>query len=70
MPTSDLAPPVVHRHVDVHGLKIFYREAAAPESARSLLLLHGFHSASHQFRQLIDALERRSFVGARFTAAY
>ena len=69
MPTSDSAPPVVHRHVDVNGLKIFYREAAAPESAPSLLLLHGFPSASHQFRRLIDALERRSFVGACFTAA-
>jgi pimeloyl-ACP methyl ester carboxylesterase len=54
----------------VRGLKIFYREAAAPESAPSLLLLHGFPSASHQFRRLIDALERRSFVGACFTAAH
>ncbi|MFF4618212.1 alpha/beta fold hydrolase [Nonomuraea jabiensis] len=47
----------VHRHVDVEGVRVFYRECL-PErrDAPVLLLLHGFPSASHQFRRLIDAL--------------
>jgi putative NADH-flavin reductase/pimeloyl-ACP methyl ester carboxylesterase len=58
--TSTLAlPRVVHRHVQVNGLRIFYREAEAPEGAPTLLLLHGFPSGSHQFRRLIDALGGR-----------
>lgn len=40
-------------------MRIFYREAG-PVDAPTLLLLHGFPSASHQFRRLIDA------VGARY----
>jgi putative NADH-flavin reductase/pimeloyl-ACP methyl ester carboxylesterase len=51
---------VSHRYVDVGGLRIFYRESEAPEGAPVLLLLHGFPSASHQFRRLFHAL------GARF----
>jgi pimeloyl-ACP methyl ester carboxylesterase len=47
----------VHRHADVEGVRVFYRESL-PErrDAPVLLLLHGFPSASHQFRRLIDAL--------------
>jgi putative NADH-flavin reductase/pimeloyl-ACP methyl ester carboxylesterase len=52
-------PRVAHRHVEVDGLRIFYREAEAPDGAPTLLLLHGFPSASHQFRRLIDALGGR-----------
>src|SRR5829696_8482792 len=48
-------PRPVHRHVDVDGVRVFYREAG-PADAPVLLLLHGFPSASHQFRRLIDAL--------------
>ncbi|MGI5171387.1 alpha/beta fold hydrolase [Spirillospora sp. CA-253888] len=53
-------PPLArtaHRHVDVDGVSVFYRESL-PERADApvLLLLHGFPSASHQFRRLIDAL--------------
>jgi putative NADH-flavin reductase/pimeloyl-ACP methyl ester carboxylesterase len=50
---------VSHRHVDVGGLRIFYRESEAPDGAPVLLLLHGFPSASHQFRRLFDALGGR-----------
>ncbi|WP_062352517.1 alpha/beta fold hydrolase [Herbidospora yilanensis] len=56
-----MAFPIVtrtlHRHVDIDGLRVFYRESA-PETgpAPVLLLLHGFPSASHQYRRLIDAL--------------
>jgi pimeloyl-ACP methyl ester carboxylesterase len=56
---SPIPPRVAHRHIEVDGLRIFYREAQAPEGAPTLLLLHGFPSASHQFRRLIDALGGR-----------
>lgn len=51
-------PRVVHRFVEVDGLRVFYRESGSP-GAPVLLLLHGFPSASHQFRRLIDALGDR-----------
>jgi putative NADH-flavin reductase/pimeloyl-ACP methyl ester carboxylesterase len=57
--TSSALPTVTHRNVEVDGLRIFYREAAGAEGAPVLLLLHGFPSASHQFRRLIDALGGR-----------
>jgi pimeloyl-ACP methyl ester carboxylesterase len=44
-----------HRFVDVDGLKIFCREAGA-ETSPALLLLHGFPTSSHMFRDLIPAL--------------
>jgi pimeloyl-ACP methyl ester carboxylesterase len=44
-----------HNFVDVDGLKIFYREAGA-DTAPALLLLHGFPTSSHMFRDLIPAL--------------
>ncbi|WP_433873763.1 alpha/beta fold hydrolase [Saccharopolyspora sp. CA-218241] len=46
-----------HRHVEVDGVRVFYRESL-PDRAEApvLLLLHGFPSASHQFRRLIDVL--------------
>lgn len=49
-----------HRHLDVDGVRVFYRESR-PErpDAPVLLLLHGFPSGSHQFRRLIDVLGAR-----------
>lgn len=41
--------------VDVDGLEVFYREAGAAD-APVLLLLHGFPSSSHMFRDLIPKL--------------
>ena len=58
MTTNLRMPAVVHRHVEVQGLQIFYREAG-PADAPVLLLLHGFPSSSFQFRRLIDALADR-----------
>jgi len=43
------------RKVDVDGFNIFYREAG-PRDAPVLLLLHGFPTASHMFRDLIPQL--------------
>jgi pimeloyl-ACP methyl ester carboxylesterase len=43
------------RTATVEGLKIFYREAGEPE-APTLLLLHGFPTSSHMFRNLMPLL--------------
>ena len=49
--------------VDVDGLNVFYREAG-PKDAPAILLLHGFPSASHMFRDLIPLLADRFHVVA------
>jgi pimeloyl-ACP methyl ester carboxylesterase len=50
--------PVRYRTADVDGFKVFYREAG-PANAPKLLLLHGFPSAGHMFRNLIPLLADR-----------
>ena len=47
-----------HRTVTVDGLRVFYREAGDPK-APSVLLLHGFPTSSHMFRDLIPDLAQR-----------
>ncbi|WP_454620918.1 alpha/beta fold hydrolase [Bradyrhizobium cenepequi] len=49
---------VHYRKADVDGFKVFYREAG-PVDATALLLLHGFPSSGHMFRELIPALSDR-----------
>jgi pimeloyl-ACP methyl ester carboxylesterase len=49
------------RKVAVDGLDIFYREAG-PKGAPKLLLLHGFPSSSHMFRDLIPRLADRFHI--------
>ena len=49
---------VAYRTADVDGLTVFYREAGAADMP-TLLLLHGYPSASHQFRELIPLLAGR-----------
>jgi pimeloyl-ACP methyl ester carboxylesterase len=56
-------PRVTHTHVDVDGIDVFVRQAGPPD-APVLLLLHGFPSASHQFRRLLDVLGTRYRVVA------
>jgi pimeloyl-ACP methyl ester carboxylesterase len=48
-------PKVSFRKADVDGFSIFYREAG-PADAPAILLLHGFPSAGHMFRDLIPLL--------------
>jgi len=48
-------------HADVDGLKIFYREAGSKDSP-TVLLLHGFPTSSHMFRNLIPVLADRFHV--------
>jgi pimeloyl-ACP methyl ester carboxylesterase len=47
-----------YRTAEADGFKVFYREAGTP-GAPKLLLLHGFPSASHMFRNLIPLLADR-----------
>ena len=49
---------VNYRTADVDGFHIFYREAGAADAPK-LLLLHGFPTASHMFRDLIPLLADR-----------
>ena len=50
-----------YRTVSVDGLNVFYREAGNP-NAPTVLLLHGFPTSSHMYRELIPALADRYHV--------
>ena len=56
-----IASTVKYATEAVDGLKIAYREAGKPGSPK-LVLLHGFPSSSHQYRNLIPALADRFHV--------
>src|SRR5579863_4925674 len=56
-------PKVNFRKVDVDGFSIFYRETGRAD-APTILLLHGFPSAGHMFRDLIPQLADRFHVVA------
>jgi len=49
---------IAHRYAVVDGHRIFYREAG-DRAAPALLLLHGFPTSSHMFRDLIPLLADR-----------
>ncbi|MDF1860394.1 MAG: alpha/beta fold hydrolase [Verrucomicrobiales bacterium] len=50
-----------YQSVQIEGQQIFYREAG-PKNAPTVLLLHGFPTSSHMFRNLIPALSNRYHV--------
>ena len=54
---------IKYRSADVDGVRVFYREAGTAD-APALLLLHGFPSASHMFRDLIPLLADRFHIVA------
>jgi pimeloyl-ACP methyl ester carboxylesterase len=64
-PLKESATPdaarVTYHTTQVDGLKIFYREAG-PKNAPALVLLHGYPSSSHMFRNLIPALSDKYHV--------
>jgi pimeloyl-ACP methyl ester carboxylesterase len=51
-------PVVRYQSEDIDGVKVFYREAG-PADAPVVLLLHGFPTSSHMFRNLIPLLADR-----------
>ena len=75
-PASDATPPtasapdsaghgerVWYRTVEIDGLDIFYREAGSKD-APAILLLHGFPTSSHMFRNLMPALADEFYLVA------
>jgi pimeloyl-ACP methyl ester carboxylesterase len=52
---------VHYRTVEIDGIDLFYREAG-PSNAPAVVLLHGFPSSSHMFRNLIPQLAQRYHV--------
>src|SRR5262245_58174997 len=58
-----VTPTVFYRTLNVEGLEIFYREAGHRD-APTVLLLHGFPSSSHMFRNLIPILADKYHVVA------
>jgi pimeloyl-ACP methyl ester carboxylesterase len=54
---------IAYRYADVDQFNVFYREAGRP-GAPKLLLLHGFPSSSHMFRDLIPELADRFHIVA------
>jgi pimeloyl-ACP methyl ester carboxylesterase len=54
---------IQYRTVDVDGSKVFFREAGATDAPK-LLLLHGFPTSSHMFRDLIPLLADRLHIVA------
>jgi pimeloyl-ACP methyl ester carboxylesterase len=52
-----------YRHANVEGSNVFYREAGSA-AAPTILLLHGFPTSSHMFRNLIPLLAERYHVVA------
>jgi pimeloyl-ACP methyl ester carboxylesterase len=55
------SPSISYKNAQVDGFKIFYREAGDPQDP-AILLLHGFPTSSHMFRNLIPELARQYHV--------
>ncbi|WP_028225735.1 alpha/beta fold hydrolase [Paraburkholderia ferrariae] len=54
---------VSYRNADVDGFNVFYREAGRADAPK-LLLLHGFPSSGHMFRDLLPKLADRFHIVA------
>jgi pimeloyl-ACP methyl ester carboxylesterase len=50
-----------HRERMVHGLRVHYRESGRP-AATAVVLLHGFPSSSHSFREVLPVLGEQNYV--------
>ena len=51
----NIPPKTYYRYAEVDGRRIFYREAGDP-SKPTIVLLHGYPSSSHQYRELVPML--------------
>jgi pimeloyl-ACP methyl ester carboxylesterase len=54
---------VYYRTVEAGGLNVFYRESG-PKDGQTVLLLHGYPTSSHMFRDMIPMLNHRYHVVA------
>ncbi len=61
MPAAGKFPDVQYRSETIDGVKIAYREAGDPDRP-TILLLHGFPTSSHMFRNLIPVLAQNYHV--------
>lgn len=61
MNTADCIRQVRYSSEKVHGINVFYREAGDP-SKQAVVLLHGFPSSSHQYREVLSALGDEFYV--------
>ncbi|SDW07219.1 alpha/beta fold hydrolase [Paenibacillus sp. CF384] len=52
---------VLYKKMSIDGIEVFYREAGNPRNP-AIILLHGFPSSSHMFRDLIPLLADRYYV--------
>jgi len=64
--TQEITPPgpdaqVLYKRAQVQNLSIFYREAGVP-TRPTVVLLHGFPSSSHMYRDLIPKLSAQYHV--------
>ncbi|WP_303317031.1 alpha/beta hydrolase [Flavivirga abyssicola] len=53
--TKEITHPTLHKNVTINGLNIFYREAGTVNKP-TIILLHGYPTSSHMFRNLITDL--------------
>jgi pimeloyl-ACP methyl ester carboxylesterase len=53
--TGMFSKQISYRYKQVNGLKIFYREAGDP-SNETIVLLHGFPTSSHMYREVLRGL--------------
>jgi pimeloyl-ACP methyl ester carboxylesterase len=58
---TQIMSQVIYRTTDVKDVTVFYRESGPPDAPK-LLLLHGFPTAGHMFRDLIPKLADRFHV--------
>lgn len=54
---------MTYKKIEIDGVKIFYREAGGIDKP-TMILFHGFPSASHMFRNLIPLLEENFHIVA------
>lgn len=59
--------PTLHRTIQINGLDIFYREAG-PKDAPAILLLHGFPTSSHMFRNENWEFDALGYMARRFAS--
>ncbi|CAI6085536.1 Haloalkane dehalogenase [Cohnella sp. JJ-181] len=56
-----MSAAIQYKKMNIEGIEVFYREAGNPRNP-AMILLHGFPSSSHMFRDLIPLLADRYYV--------